>query len=178
MAPEITGNDSRETVGYSDDTDHNADNADSNTDNADSNADNADKGKEIEKIKLDIQKVFGVEKQKTPTKLFVNKNVNVFQKGDHVLISGVKRKLPALLGDKVNSDDSDSEEYVEVNFFTKTKEKGWRMLDVIHVVKMSEVEKKIEPPKITHVSRTRCFLEFEELHDLSVSEGSDTSFDI
>ena len=52
------------------------------------------------------------------------------------------------------------------------------MLDVIHVVKMSEVEKKIEPPKITHVSRTRCFPEFEELHDLSVSEGSDTSFDI
>ena len=50
MAPEITGNDSRETVGYSNDTDHNADNADSNADNADSNADNADKGKEIEKI--------------------------------------------------------------------------------------------------------------------------------
>ena len=99
----------------------------------------------------------------------MNKNVNVFQKGDHVLISGVKRKLPALLGDKVNSDDFDSEEYVEVNFFTKTKEKGWRMLDVIHVVKMSEVEKKIKPPKITHVSRTWCFLEFEELHDLSVS---------
>ena len=77
MAPEITGNDSRETNGndsretngYSDDTDHNADNADSNADNADSNADNADKGKGIEKIKLDIQKVFGVEKQKTPNKI-------------------------------------------------------------------------------------------------------------
>ena len=62
MAPEITGNDSRETVGYSDDTDHNAD-------NTDSNADNTDKGKEIEKIKLDIQKVFGVEKQKTLNKI-------------------------------------------------------------------------------------------------------------
>ena len=126
VAPEITGNDSRETVGYSDDTNHNADNADSNADNADSNADNADKGKEIEKIKLDIKKVFGAEKLKTPTKLFVNKNVNVFQKGDHVLISGMKRKLPALLGDKVNGDDSDSEEYVEVK---KKKNKQLSQLD-------------------------------------------------
>ena len=96
-----------------------------------------------------------------------------YEKGDHVLVSGTKRKLPALLGDKL-----DEEDYVEVQFYNKTKDKGWSMLNVVHVVKMSEIEKKISPPKINHVSRTRAFLEFKDLENLSLTESSDTSFDI
>ena len=58
------------------------------------------------------------------------------QKGDHVLVKGQNRKLPALVGDKVNGDG----EFVEVNFYTKTKDKGWKMLEVLHVIKIKEIE--------------------------------------
>ena len=63
-------------------------------------------------------------------------------------------------------------------FFNKTKDKGWQMLEVVHVVKMLKIEKKIAPPKIVNLSRTRAYLEFDDLLNMSVSEASDTSFDI
>ena len=121
----------------------------------------------MEKIKSEMKIVFGKEKPQESAKVFVDSNVSVFQKGDHVLVVGVKRKLPTLLGDKVPNDESDDGEYVEVNFFNRTKDRGWRILEVVHVVKMSEIES---------LSRTRCYLEFEDLLNLSVC--SDTSFDI
>ena len=96
-----------------------------------------------------------------------------FKKGDHVLVVGTNKKLPALVGDFL-----EDEEYVEVNFYSKTKERGWSLLQILHVVKTSEVEKVINAPKINQVSRTRAFLEFEDVADLSVTESSDTSFDI
>ena len=154
-------NDSKETIGYSDGENsalaNNGGNADSKDGNADSNVGNANsntrKDEEMEKIKSEMNIVFG-QKNSDSKKAFVDSNVDVFQKGDHVLVVGIKRKLPAVLGDRIPSDESDGEDYVEVNFFNKTKDRGWQMLDVVHVVKMSEVEKKIAPPRIVNVSRT------------------------
>ena len=70
------------------------------------------------------------------------------------------------------------DDFIEVNFYSKTKDKGWKMLEVLHVIKVEEIEKFIKPPKINYVSRTRAFLEFEGLDDVVVTESSDTSFDI
>ena len=100
-------------------------------------------------------------------------SLETFKKGDHVLVAGTNRKLPAIVGDRLEEDD-----FVEVTFYQKTKDKGWSMLDVIHVVKISEIERKISPPTINVLSRTRAFLEFKDLGDMSVTESSDTSFDI
>ena len=94
------------------------------------------------------------------------------QKGDHVLVAGPHKKLPAVVGDKFD------DEFIEVNFYSKTKEKGWAILEVLHVIKLEEIEKVISPPKINYVSRTRTFLEFEGLDDIVVTESSDTSFNI
>ena len=77
-----------------------------------------------------------------------------FINDDHVLVVGINRKLPAVLGNRVPSDGNDDGDYVEVNFFNKTKDRGWQILEVVHVVKMSEIEKKIAPPKIVTISRT------------------------
>ena len=100
-------------------------------------------------------------------------SLETFEKGDHVLVAGTNRKLPTIVGDRLEEDD-----FVEVTFYRKTKDKGWSMLDVIHVVKISEIECKISPPTINVLSRTRAFLEFKDLGDMSVTESSDTSFDI
>ena len=100
-------------------------------------------------------------------------SLETFKKGNHVLVAGTNRKLPAIMGDRLEEDD-----FVEVTFYRKTKDKGWSMLDVIHVVKLSEIERKISPPTINVLSRTRAFLEFKDLEDMSVTESSDTSFDI
>ena len=100
-------------------------------------------------------------------------SLETFKKGDHVLVAGTNRKLPAIMGDRLEEDD-----FVEVTFYWKTKDKGWSMLDVLHVVKLSEIERKILPPTINVLSRTRAFLEFKDLEDLSVTESSDMSFDI
>ena len=54
----------------------------------------------MEKIKSEMNIVFGKEKPKENAKVFIDFNVNVFQKGDHVLVVGVKRKLPTILGTK------------------------------------------------------------------------------
>ena len=108
----VKTDDSKETVGYSDgDTigfgEYNSDNNSQGNDYNDSNADsNAQKTEEMEKIKSKMNIVFGKEK-KDSAKVFIDSNVNVFQKGDHVLVVGVKRKLPAILGDKVLSNESD-----------------------------------------------------------------------
>ena len=115
------------------------------------------------------------------TQLFEHKSDNgsskesleTFEKGDHVLVVGTNRKLPIIMGDRLEEDD-----FVEVTFYRKTKDKGWSMLDVLHVVKLSEIECKISPPTINILSRTRAFLEFKDLEDLNVTESSDTSFDI
>ena len=100
-------------------------------------------------------------------------SLETFKKGDHVPIAGTNRKLPAIMGDRLEEDN-----FVEVTFYWKTKDKGWSMLDVIHVVKLSEIECKISPPTINVLIRTRAFLEFKDLEDMSVTESSDTSFDI
>ena len=100
-------------------------------------------------------------------------SLETFEKGDHVLVAGTNRKLPAMVGDRLEEDD-----FVEVTFYRKTKDKGRSMLDVLHVVKLSEIECKISPPTINILSRTRAFLEFKNLEDLSVTESSDMSFDI
>ena len=100
-------------------------------------------------------------------------SLETFEKGDHVLIAGTNRKLPAMMGDRLEEDN-----FVEVTFYWKTKDTGWSMLDVIHVVKLSEIEHKISPPTINVLIRTRAFLEFKDLEDMSVTESSDTSFDI
>ena len=92
--------------------------------------------------------------------------------GDHILVCGINRKIPAMLGEKLD------DEYVYVNFYTKTKEKGWHMLEVQHCIKYSEIEKKIKTPNINKISRSRAFLEFTDLNDMSFTESSDTSFDI
>ena len=47
-----------------------------------------------------------------------------YEKGEHILISGTKCKLPALLSKRLQEED-----FVEVQFYTNTKEKGWSMLD-------------------------------------------------
>ena len=66
-----------------------------------------------------------VQKIKKETKkMFVDAGVDVFQKGKHVLVISVNRKLPAVLGDKVSNDDTHNGDYVEVSFFTHTKDKG------------------------------------------------------
>ena len=100
-------------------------------------------------------------------------SLETFKKGDHVLVAGTNRKLSTIMGDRLEEDD-----FVEVTFYRKTKDKGWSMLDVIHVVKLSEIEHKISPPTINVLSRTRAFMEFKDLEDMSVTESSDTSFDI
>ena len=56
---------------------------------------------------------------------------------DHVLVVGKNRKLLAVVRNRLQEDD-----FVEVNFYTKTKNKGWSMLDMIQVIKMSEMERK------------------------------------
>ena len=100
-------------------------------------------------------------------------SLETFQKGDHVVVAGTNRKLPTIVGDRLEEDD-----FVEVTFYRKTKDKGWSMLDVLHVVKLNEIERKISPPTINVLSRTRAFLEFKDLEDLSVTESSGMSFDI
>ena len=87
-------------------------------------------------------------------------SLETFEKGDHVLIAGTNRKLPAIMGDRLEEDN-----FVEVTFYWKTKDKGCSMLDVIHVVKLSEIERKISPPTINVLIRTRAFLEFKDLED-------------
>ena len=87
-------------------------------------------------------------------------------------MAGLHKKLPAVVGDKLD------DEFIEVNFYSKTKEKRWAMLEVLHVIKVEEIEKVISPPKINYVSRTRAFLEFEGLDDIMLTESSDTSFHI
>ena len=52
------------------------------------------------------------------------------------------------------------------------------MLQIVDVIKMCEIERKIAPPRITNVSRTQCLLEFTDLLDLSVSKSPDTSLEI
>ena len=160
------------TVGYSD----SHANSDANS-NANSDADQK-KIQHLETVKTKYNEVFGeleekkvetVEEEKVET---VEEEKPTFQIGDHVLVVGKNRKQPAVLGDPVDAD------YTEVSFYTKTKDKGWHMLSVTHVVKFSEIERKIRPPNIQKISRTRAFLEFPDLVDLSFTESSDTSFDI
>ena len=100
-------------------------------------------------------------------------SLETLEKGNHVLVAGTNRKLPSIMGDRLEEDD-----FVEVTFYWKTKDKGWLMLDVLHVVKLSEIECKISPPTFNVLSRTQAFLEFKDLEDMSVTESSDTSFDI
>ena len=76
-------------------------------------------------------------------------SLEIFKKGDHILVAGTNRKLPTIMGDRLEEDD-----FVEVTFYRKTKDKGWSMLDVLHVVKLSEIEHKILPPTINVLSRT------------------------
>ena len=82
-------------------------------------------------------------------------------------------KMPAQLGDRL-----EDEEYIEVNFYSKMKEKGWHMSDMIHVIKYLEIERKIQMPTIHKISRSHAFLEFTDLQEMSFTESSDTSFDI
>ena len=144
-----------------------------------SNAEKSAKLQQLETLKEDFHQVIGdrsdtkVDEMLQDETLHSDVESEKYVKGDHVLVSGIKRKMPALLGDKL--DDSD---YVEVNFYSKTVEKGWHMLEVMHVVKYTEIERKIGPPIINKISRTRAFLEFPDLKDLSFTESSDTSFDI
>ena len=152
------------TVGYSD----SHANSDANS-NANSDADQK-KIQHLETVKTKYNEVFGeLEEKKVET---VEEEKPTFQIGNHVLVVGKNRKQPAVLGDPVDAD------YTEVSFYTKTKDKGWHMLSVTHVVKFSEIERKIRPPNIPKISRTRAFLEFPDLVDLSFTESSDTSFDI
>ena len=160
------------TIGYSD----SHANSDANS-NANSDADQK-KIQHLETVKTKYNEVFGeleekkvetVEEEKVET---VEEEKPTFQIGDHVLVVGKNRKQPAVLGDPVDAD------YTEVSFYTKTKDKGWHMLSVTHVVKFSEIERKIRPPNIQKISRTRALLEFPDLVDLSFTESSDTSFDI
>ena len=46
------------------------------------------------------------------------------------------------------------------------------------MMSLSEIECKISPPTINVLSRTRAFLEFKDLEDMSVTESSDMTFDI
>ena len=123
----------------------------------------------LNQVKEDFTEAFEKKSDNGSSK----ESLETFQKGDHVLVAGVNRKLPAIVGDRLEEDD-----FVEVNFYRKTKDKGWSILDVVHVVKLNEIERKISPPTINVLSRTRAFLEFKDLEDMSVTESSDTSFDI
>ena len=145
--------------------------------NADCDALISDSNAQIEKksvndeIKQMYREVFDGEEEKKKMDL---SDTFEAQKGDHVLVKGQNRKLPALVGNKVNGDG----EFVEVNFYTKMKDKGWKMLEVLHVIKIKEIERRIERPTLNYVSRTRAFLDFPDLTDLNCMESSDTSFDI
>ena len=78
-----------------------------------------------------------LSKELTFTEAFEKKSDNgsgkesleTFEKGDHVLVAGTNRKLSTIMGDRLEEDD-----FVEVTFYQKTKDKGWSMFDVIHVV--------------------------------------------
>ena len=121
-------------------------------------------------MKSDFQEAFQSSSAEENSQENVAKGT--FQKGDHVLVAGLNKKLPAVVGDSLDDD------FIEVNFYSKTKDKGWAMLEVLHVIKKDEIEKVISPPKINYVSQTRAFLEFEGLDDIVVTESSDTSLDI
>ena len=162
------------TVGYSDGN-SNADNDAHNDSDADSDA-AGKKIKSLNDVKESYDDVFGEmqseKSEKAETEVKTQSQKIIFEQGDHVLIAGKNRKQPAVVGEKVDT------EYTEVTFYTKTKDKGWHMLDVSHVVKYSEIDRKITPPTIQQISRRRAFLEFPDLKDLSFTESSDTSFDI
>ena len=148
--------------------------SDSNAKISDSNAECndtiSDKDQKMTDLKSDFQEAFQSSSAEENSHEIVPKKT--FQKGDHVLVAGPNKKLPAVVGDRLEDD------FIEVNFYSKTKDKGWKMLEVLHVIKVEEIEKLIKPPKINYVSRTRAFLEFEGLDDVVVTESSDTSFDI
>ena len=136
--------------------------------NSECNDTKSDKDKKMTDLRLDFQEAFQSSSAEENSEENVPKGT--VQKGDHVLMVGLHKKLPAVVGDKLD------EEFIEVNFYSKTKEKGWAMLEVLHVVKLEEIEKVISPPKINYVSQTRAFLEFEGLDNIMVTESSDTSF--
>ena len=138
--------------------------------NGECNETTSDKDKKLTDLKSDFQEAFQSSSAEENSQENVAKGT--FQKGDHVLVAGPNKKLPAVVGDSLDDD------FIEVNFYSKTKDKGWAILEVLHVIKKDEIEKVISPPKINYVSRTRAFLEFERLDDIMVTESSDISFDI
>ena len=169
-------NDSSATEGYCENGDSHANSHANNHGSDDSHGDShgvSEKVKKLEELKDNFEDVTGKNKEENQVKDEVEKVEECkYEMGDHILVCGINRKMPAMLGEKLD------DEFVYVNFYTKTKEKGWHILEVQHCIKYSEIEKKIKAPNINKISRSRAFLEFTDLNDMSFTESSDTSFDI
>ena len=94
--------------------------------NAECNETISDKDQKMTDLKLDFQEAFQSSSAEENSQEIVPKKT--FQKGDRVLMAGPNKKLPAVVGDRLEDD------FIEVNFYSKTKDKGWKMLEVLHVM--------------------------------------------
>ena len=75
---------------------------------------------------------------------------------------------------KISSVEDD--ESIVVKFFHNTRDKGFVMIDLEYTIARKDVQKKIQPPVIRHISKSRGWVIFKE--DLNVSSESYSDFSI
>ena len=75
---------------------------------------------------------------------------------------------------KISSVEDD--ESMVVKFFHKTHDKGFVMIDLEYTICRKDVQKKIQPPVIRHISKSRGWVIFKD--DLNVSSDSYSDFSI
>ena len=73
---------------------------------------------------------------------------------------------------KINSVEDDKS--MVVKFFHNTHDKGFVMIDLEYTIARKDVQKKIQPPVIQHISKSRGWVIFKE--DLNVSSESYSDF--